>query len=173
MRNLVEVYVKPMEQDHLDDVVKIYLSSFKGMCSEDIVKQWFECNMRAYPRMQYFVALSWGEVVGYILWIEKGGFREESVWELEQIAVKPEFRGIGIGRKLIEDSISYIKRYLENRRPKSKLKLIIVSSGSSNKIARRLYEKVLGAKEEAIIRDFYRDDEVIYVARYRNTMIYK
>ncbi|MDW8062024.1 MAG: GNAT family N-acetyltransferase [Nitrososphaerota archaeon] len=166
MERAIEVYVKPMEQGHLDDIVKIYLSSFKGMRSEDVVKRWFECNMRAYPRMQYFVALSEGRVVGYILWIEKGGFREESVWELEQIAVDPGFRGLGVGRRLIEDSISYLRIYLERRQPRSKLKLILVSSGSSNEIARRLYEKVLGAREEAVLRDFYRGDEVIYIARY-------
>jgi len=161
-----EVQIKPMELNYLDDLVKIYLSSFKGMRSEDVARRWFECNIRAYPRMQYFVAISGEGVIGYILWIERGGFREESVWELEQIAVDPRFRGVGIGRRLIEESISYLKAYLENRQPKSKLKLILVSSASSNKIARRLYEEVLGAKEEAIIHNLYRDDEVIYIARY-------
>lgn len=166
MSRLVEIYVKPMERDDIDDVVRIYLSSFRGMRSEDIVRYWFECNMRAYPRMQYFVALYRGRVVGYILWVEKGGFREDSVWELEQIAVDPEFRRLGVGRRLIEDSISYIRTYLEKRQPRSRLKLILVSSGSSNEAARRLYENVLGAREEAVIRDLYRGDEVVYVARY-------
>jgi len=166
MIRVSDVQVKPMELDHLDDLVEIYLSSFKGMRSKDVVRRWFECNIRAYPRIQCFVALSGERVIGYILWMERGGFREESVWELEQIAVDPRFRGMGIGRRLIEDSINYLKAYLENRQPKSKLKLIFVSSASSNKIARRLYEEVLGAKEEAVIHNLYRDDEIIYIARY-------
>lgn len=166
MSGVVEIYVKPMEQNDIDDVVRIYLSSFKGMRSEDLVKRWFECNMRAYPRMQYFVALYRGRVIGYILWVEKGGFREESVWELEQIAVDPEFRRLGVGRRLIEDSLGYLKIYLDERQPRSRLKLILVSSSSSNEAARRLYENVLGAREEAVIRDLYRGDEIVYIARY-------
>lgn len=155
-----------MDEAEIDEAVKIYLSSFRGMGSEATVRKWFECNFRAYPRMQYFTALADGRVVGYVLWMEKGGFRRESVWELEQIAVHPDFRRRRVATRLIKESLEAIRKYLNERTPRSKLKLVLVTSGVSNSVAHRLYRATLGAKPEAVIKDLYRADEAIYVARF-------
>lgn len=123
---------------------------------------WTKSNFRAYPRMRYFVAQDKKEIVGYILWMEKGGFRKEAVWELEQIGVKTEKRGMGIGTKLIRESLKRIKRDLKKQ--KRKLKLIEVTTGIKNE-AQKLYRKTLGAKPECKIKDFFNGDEVTMIAR--------
>jgi ribosomal protein S18 acetylase RimI-like enzyme len=102
-------------------------------------------------------------VVGYILWMERGGFRRESVWELEQIAVSPSHRSQGIGAQLIVRSLSEIRMKLKRRG--ARLKLVEVTTGSHQN-AIRLYQRSLGAKVTCKIPNMYRGDEYILVARY-------
>lgn len=159
----MNVKIRRCEMSDLDSLVNVYLDCFHGMEDPKLVKKWFECNFNAYPRMQYFVAELEGKVVGYILWIEKGGFRKEAVWELEQIGVLSEYRGRGIGTKLILESLKEIKEQLKKRG--SRLKLVEVTTGTHQK-AQRLYEKTLGAKAECVIKNLFRGDEVVMVARF-------
>lgn len=146
------------------DVVKIASHSFTGLREKTKARKWIECNFKAHPRLQYFVAKINNKVVGYILWVEKGGFRKESVWELEQVAVDENYRGKGIGAELIRKSLEEIKKYLKKR--KSALKTIEVTTGAENK-AQSLYNKTLGAKAECTVKDLFRGDEVIMVARFK------
>ena len=152
-----------MKSEDLKEIVSDFLGCFHGMKDKKLIEEWISDNYRAYPRMQYFVAEDNNNVVGYILWMEKGGFRKESVWELEQICVKEDYRGNGVGHRLIEDSLEEIKSYINNRG--SKLKKIIVTTGTENE-ARKLYENTLGAKPECTIRNLFRGDELILVADY-------
>ncbi len=152
-----------MKEEDVADMVKVYLDCFKGMRDPKDVGKWITCNFKAYPRMQYFVADADGKVVGYILWVEKGGFRKEAVLELEQIGVLSDYRGKGIGSKLVVKSLEELKRYLNERG--SRLKLVEVTTGTSNQ-AQRLYSKTLNAKPECVIRDLYRGDELIMIARF-------
>jgi len=159
----LDVVVRRMREGDIDGMVRVYLDCFRGMRDPKLVEEWMMCNYRAYPRMQYFVAEKDGRVVGYILWVEKGGFRKEAVLELEQIGVLKEFRGKGIGSRLVLESLKEMRRYLNERG--SKLKLVEVTTGTSNK-AQRLYEKTLKAKPECVIRNLYRGDELIMIARF-------
>ncbi|RLG50623.1 MAG: N-acetyltransferase [Thermoproteota archaeon] len=152
-----------MKETDIDDMTKVYLDSFKGMRDPESVEKWIRCNFNAYPRMQYFVAEIDGRVVGYILWVEKGGFRKEAVLELEQIGVLRDYRGQGIGSKLIIKSLEEMKKYLMGRG--SKLKLVEVTTGTSNQ-AQKLYIKTLNAKPECLIKDLFRGDELIMIARF-------
>lgn len=151
-----------MQKSDIQSVAKIANQCFKGYGSFNGAKKWISCNFGAFPRAQYFVAKEKNVVLGYILWIEKGGFRKESVWELEQVAVSPSCQGRGIGAKLISDSLEIIKKSLKKRG--SALKLVEVTTGLHQ--APHLYQKTLGAKKEAIVKDFFRGDEAIMIARF-------
>ncbi|WP_153011352.1 GNAT family N-acetyltransferase, partial [Vibrio toranzoniae] len=70
------------------------------------------CNLNASPRFLNFVVESEGEVVGYIIWVQKSGFRPEAVLELEQLAVLTTAQGKGLGKKLILDSLPKVKQKL-------------------------------------------------------------
>jgi ribosomal protein S18 acetylase RimI-like enzyme len=82
---------------------------------------------------------------------------------LEQIAVSKMYRGKGIASKLIVESLRMLNRdYITARG--SRIKLVIVTTASNNS-AKRLYERVLNAREVAVIKDLYSNDESILIAR--------
>ncbi|MFH0739574.1 MAG: GNAT family N-acetyltransferase [bacterium] len=157
------IKIVKMQKSDISQVAKIANQCFRGYGSLAGAKKWITCNFSAFPRSQYFVAKEEGKVFGYILWIEKGGFRKESVWELEQVAVAPDCQGRGVGAQLITDSLTIIKKNLKKRG--SALKLVEVTTGLHQ--APHLYEKTLGAKKEAIVKDFFRGDEMILIARFK------
>ena len=166
MKDTKEIKILRAQKNDLKQIAEIASENFSGLKEKKNAIKWVSCNFNAFPRMQYFVAVSQTnkkEIAGYILWVEKGGFRKKAVWELEQIAVKKAFQGQGVGIQLIEKSFSEIKKYLKKR--KSSLKLIEVTTGAQNQ-AQKLYKKTLGAKKECLIKDFFRDDEVIMIARF-------
>lgn len=156
----MNIKIREMVEGDVEEVAKIASESFSGL--KEKAEEWIKCNFSAFPRMKYFVAEDKEKICGYILWIEKGGFRKNAVIELEQIAVISESRGKGIGLKLINDSLKMIKKELHKRG--SKLKIIEVTTGIENS-AQKLYKKTLNAKVEATIKDLFRGDEVIMIAR--------
>ncbi len=155
--------IKKLEKEDIDKIAEIASENFSGLKNIEYAGQWIRSNFSAYPRVQYFAAEENNQVAGYIEWIEKGGFRESSVWELEQIAVAKNFQGQGIGTQLIEKSFLEIKKYLDKRG--AKLKAIEVTTGTENK-AQNLYKKTLGAEAECIVKNLFRGDEVIMIARF-------
>ena len=155
--------IKKAKIQDLNEIAKISSENFSGLKDTKNAKRWIKCNFLAYPRTQYFVARTNGKISGYILWIEHGGFRKEAVWELEQIAVGKNYQGQGTGTKLIEKSLSKIKKHLEKR--KSALKAVKITTRVNNR-AQALYKKTLGAEVESIIKDLFRGDEVIMIARF-------
>ena len=156
--------LKAQKKD-LEGIAKIASESFSvwSQGGKKAAMKWIMCNFKAFPKMQYFVIKDGKKIAGYVLWMEKGGFRKESVWELEQIAVEKTFQGQGVGTQLIEKSLSEIKNYLKKR--KSSLKVVEVTTGP-HQHAQNLYKKTLGAEPECIIKNLFRGDEIIMIARF-------
>lgn len=149
-----------MHSEDIDVVAKLHSQEFPRQRNSS---SWISCNFAAYPRIMLFVARDEKDkVIGYIQWIQKSGFRQESVMELEQIAVNKPHQGRGIGTLLINKSLSHIKDYLSDTN--AKLKAVLVSTRTDN-AAKALYENVLKAKEIAVIKDLYSHDEVILMSR--------
>jgi ribosomal protein S18 acetylase RimI-like enzyme len=124
---------------------------------------WIECNFRAFPRTQMFIAEDNDSVVvGYIQWIQKSGFRPEVVLELEQIAVIPIWQGNGVGSALITSSLTAIKQHFAEW--EQRLRHIIVTTRADN-TAQHLYRKTLAVEIEATIRGLFSADEIIMIAR--------
>ncbi len=157
------VIVREMLYNDIPSIVDIYLESFKGMQDYNTVERWVSLKFNSKPISIYYIALSYGKVIGYILWSEHGGFRKDAVIELEQIAVSKMYRNKGIASKLIVESLRMLNRdYITARG--SGIKLVIVTTASNNN-AKRLYERVLNAREVAVIKDLYSNDESILIAR--------
>lgn len=153
------VIILPMHHDDIEAVAKVHSERF--LRQRDSI-QWISCNFAAFPRILMFVARDEADsVIGYIQWIQKSGFRQQSVIELEQIAILKNQQGKGIGTLLIKKSLEHIKDYLSDSG--SILKAILVSTRADN-AARLLYEKALKAKEIAYIKDLYSHDEIIMLA---------
>lgn len=153
------VIILPMHEEDIDAIAKVHSEQFSRQKDS---ARWISCNFAAFPRILMFVARDEKDkVIGYIQWIQKSGFRQQSVIELEQIAVLKNQQAKGIGTLLIEKSLEYIKDYLADSN--SILKAVLVSTRIDNQ-AKSLYEKVLKAKEVAVIKDLYSHDEVIMLA---------
>ncbi len=152
--------IRPLKHNDIEKAAKVHKTAF---LRQKLSNEWIESNSKAFPRVQYYVAENQGnEIVGYIHWSQKSGFRQEVVLELEQLAVLPKYHGKGIGTKLIKESLPLINCQLASRG--AKIKHIIVTTRSDN-YAQRIYQKTIGAKVEAIIRNLYSADEVLMVAR--------
>ena len=152
--------IEKLKKKDILQASEIARNNFKGLRNNAFY--WISCNFQAFPRMRYFAAKEKDLILGYILWVEKGGFRKEAVFELEQIAVQEKYRKRGIATSLIQESLKEIKKELSERG--SFLKLIEITTGKQNK-AQRLYQKALNAKAEAVLANFFREDEVIMLAR--------
>jgi ribosomal protein S18 acetylase RimI-like enzyme len=159
-----EVEVRPAREEDLDEIASVGSEAFSGLRPTAEGRRWVEACWRAAPRMQYWVAVVSGTVVGYILWLEKGGFRRDAVLELEQVAVRSTLRGQGVGEALIRASLDGLRRALHARG--AKLKLVEVTTGSEQG-AVGFYARVLGTEVAARIPDFFRGDEYILIARER------
>jgi ribosomal protein S18 acetylase RimI-like enzyme len=156
------IVIRELSYRDIPSLVDIYIESFKGMNDERVVRRWIECKYRSKPISVYYVASLEDRIVGYILWTEHGGFRSDVVIELEQVAVRREFRGKGIASKLIKDSLQrFTEEYINSRG--ARLKLVIVTTSKDN-AAKELYKRVLNASEVCTISDLYSTDESILIA---------
>lgn len=158
------VDVRPAVEGDLEAIASIGSEAFSGLRPLSEGRRWVEACWRAAPRMQYWVAGRSGTILAYILWLEKGGFRREAVLELEQVAVRSELRGQGIGEALIRASLDGVRRSLATRG--SRLKLVEVTTGSEQG-AVGFYARALGTEVAATIPDVFRGDEYILIARER------
>ncbi|WP_208596475.1 GNAT family N-acetyltransferase [Vreelandella zhanjiangensis] len=151
--------IRQMEATDLDEAAKVHSLAFPRQAHS---YEWLKCNFSASPRFLCFVAEVSGNVIGYIMWMQKSGFRSEAVLELEQLAVLPNRQGQGVGKQLIESSLPLVKEQLVTHG--STLKHILVTTRADN-AAQRLYKSTLGAEVEATIRNLYSADEVLMIAR--------
>lgn len=151
--------IRLITQEDLPGAALVHKSAF---VRQSYSFEWLECSFKAFPRYMIFVAESDKQVVGYIIWAQKSGFRPEVVLELEQLAVIPDYQGKGIGRKLIADSLPLVKKQLAMKN--SVLKHVLVTTRADN-YAQELYKSTLGAELEATISNLYSADEVLMIAR--------
>ena len=155
--------VRLMEKTDLDNVAEIHRLTFVRQQNS---LQWIQCYFNAFPRFLNFVAEKEGKILGYIIWIQKSGFRPQAVIELEQLAVSSNFQNQGVGRQLITESLALVNNHLSLNG--STLKHILVTTRADN-FAQQLYKSTLGAEIETTITNLYSDDEVLMIARNVNT----
>ena len=153
------VSVKRMRSADLPLAAEIHRLAFVRQTRSE---EWLRSNLNAEPKTLCYAAFYGAHCVGYIIWSQKAGFRPEAVLELEQIAVRPDHQGKGIGKALISRSLPGVARSLEAQG--STLKHILVTTRADNH-AQQLYRSLLGAEVEATISGLYSADEVIMVAR--------
>ena len=151
--------VRKMVNQDLLAVAKIHKETFPRQLFSEM---WITCNFNAYPRVRYFVVENQEGILGYVQWIEKSGFRQEVILELEQIGVLSSKQNQGVGSSLISESLNMIKDELKQR--EASIKNILVSTRTDNK-AQNFYKKILNAKPEAVISNLFSADEVLMIAR--------
>lgn len=160
--DLATARVRRAEERDLEAIGAIGGEAFSGLRPPDRAERWVRACYRAAPRMAYWVAERDDTVIGYILWMEKGGFRDRAVVELEQIAVVRAQQGRGVGTVLIRRSLEELEREIAGRG--AQLKAIEVTTGTEQH-AVEFYRRTLGAEVVATIPDLFRGDERILIAR--------
>lgn len=151
--------VRLMTEQDLNDASLVHQAAFVRQQNS---YEWLKCTHNAFPRMLCCIIEFEGNIVGYIVWAQKSGFRPQAVIELEQLAVHPDYQGKGFGQTLIKDSLELVKSQLHKQG--STVKHILVNTREDNH-AQSLYRKVLGAEVEATIKDLYSANEVFMIAR--------
>jgi len=158
-----KVIIRLMQEGDLSEAALVHQSAFTRQRRSF---EWLQCNLKAFPRYMIYVAeldeQPESKVVGYIIWVQKSGFRPEAVLELEQLAVLPECQGQGVAKALILESLSLVKQQLAEQ--DSVLKHVLVTTRADN-FAQQLYKKTLGAEVESTISNLYSADEVLMIAR--------
>lgn len=152
--------IRQFEKEDLVSTSEVHKAAF---IRQSMSYEWIECNSNAYPKSQIFVAEKKDkEIVGYIHWCQKSGFRLEVVLELEQLAVHPSCQGKGIGTKLVKESLPQVQKQLKTRN--AEIKHVVVTTRADN-FAQKLYKKTLNAEAEATIVNLYSADEVFMISR--------
>ncbi|NQY20083.1 MAG: GNAT family N-acetyltransferase [Campylobacteraceae bacterium] len=124
--------------------------------------EYLECSFNSYPKSLIYIVEDNENIIAYIIWTQKSGFRKEVVLELEQIAVLKNKQANNVGTELIISSLKLVKNVL--LKTQSRIKHIIVSTRDDNYV-KKLYKKVLNVKVETVIKDLYSADEVIMIAK--------
>ncbi|MGQ9511835.1 ribosomal protein S18-alanine N-acetyltransferase [Thermodesulfitimonas sp.] len=137
----MRVKVVPMEPEHLDAVMAIEKVSFPIPWRREA----FLFEILLNETADYVVALHRGQVVGYGgMWL----VLDEA--HITNIAVHPDFRGRGIGRRILQE---LIKRAALRGATKMTLEV-----RPSNLIARKLYQE-MGFEEKGVRKRYYQDNQ--------------
>ena len=155
----MNILIRDMNAEDVLRVSQVHAEAFPRQTLSD---QWITCNFNAFPRIRFFIAEIDKEIMGYIQWTEKSGFRQEVVLELEQIGVLPSYQSQGIGTALISQSLPLLQNELGKRQ--ASIKHIMVSTRADNN-AQKLYSKTLNALPEVIISNLFSADEVLMISR--------
>ena len=157
-----QVDIREMDSNDIESASHVHKKAFVRQTKSN---EWLKCSNAAYPKTISYVATIGEQVVGYVLWTQKSGFRPEVVLELEQIAVLPKYHGQGIATKIIQQSLPMVSNAIESLG--QKIKHVMVTTRADN-FAQELYKKALKAEVEATITNLYSADEVIMVSRHIN-----
>lgn len=147
--------VRKAEIQDVEIISTIYAACFPKELNH---KLWINASFNSFPRGVYYVIEQDCNIVGYILWCVKNGFRNETIVELEQIGIHPAYSGKGFGRKLIESSILKFQTHVESFGHAVGSVMVTTSEGN---FAEGLYKSTLGVSRSAVIPGYGTGSEVI------------
>lgn len=147
-------------------IAKLNRQGFSGNKPVGVAERWVCCHFAQGDQYHYFVSEQDGVVNGYVSYEVRGGFaREIPVIELEQMAVDANFRGQGIGTKLVEETLQTMKRWIHEQQPEAKQMRVVVWVLKGNDKAQAIYTGICkdGIQGE---RSVYSTDEVMLRGTY-------
>lgn len=136
----MDIITRSMEEKDLDQIMIIEVESFTTPWTKESFKLEITDNTLA----NYFVAEIDNKVVGY-----GGIWRILDEGHITNIAVGKDFRGLGVGNKIVERLIIYCKE--------NEIKNMTLEVRESNTIAQNLYTKY-GFLDCGIRPNYYADD---------------
>ena len=147
--------IRQAREADIQPISQVYKSCFPRESNHEL---WIRASFSAYPKSVYYVVADDDELLGYVLWSVKNGFRRKTIVELEQVGVHPDASGQGLGRRLIKDSIKRFESHLRSLGHNVAAVLITTSRGN---FAEHLYCSTLGVKRVAEIPEYGSGTELI------------
>lgn len=140
VENISNVEIIPLEESCIDDIVNISILSFPIAWTKEAF-----LNELANKFARYVVAVKDDIIIGYGgMWV----ILDEA--HVTNIAVHPEYRGIGAGNLIVEALLD-VCRY-------EKANSMTLEVRSSNEVAQSLYKKY-GFVEEGVRKNYYEDNK--------------
>lgn len=148
-------------KSNIDDISNVYSVCFPRESNHQV---WINACFNSYPKSVYYIFMDDNQVLGYILWSVKNGFRSNSIIELDQIAVRPEQAGKGIGRQLIVQSLLLFKSHLASLGLDVGAVMVTTCEGN---YAEKLYTSTLGVTRTGIVQGYGSGNELILFKKYK------
>lgn len=149
-------------REDIEAIANIDRQSFSGNKPTGLAEEWYQENMARENTYYIFVYEKDGHVLGYVTWELKGGLaREVPVVELDKLAVHTEYRGQGIGKKLVEEGFKKIKSIVASKHKDAKKLRVFVWAKRDNEAAVASYKKIcsnVGGE-----RNLFGTDEIMLV----------
>lgn len=136
----MNVKLRTMNKKHIDEVLQVGSLSLKEAWSKDALNKEIEN-----PLAKYLVAEVDNKIVGFA-----GLWKIYDEGHITNIAVHPNYRGNGIGSKLVESLINNFDAWYINS--------LTLEVRKSNITAQHLYKKY-GFIEEGIRKNYYNDNK--------------
>lgn len=136
--------IRRAEEKDLVEIYRIEVNSFKDPYPYGLLKAFL------YHPGVYLVAVEDEKVIGYSI----GIIRFKDLGHIISIAVDKDYRGKGIGKKLLKETIENLA--------KMEVKRIRIEVRESNEIAINLYKK-FGFMEKERVKEYYPDGETAIV----------
>lgn len=119
-------------------------------------KDFIETRIDHYLKHNRTIIVKEGEkIIGRTQWYPKEN-PKAGVAELEEVFVEEQYRGQGIGSKIIEKSVEEVKNFFNSRKIQPRRIYLLVRR--ENETGRRLYEKA-GFKCITELNDLFADNE--------------
>lgn len=146
------IKIRKFSLSDLEEVMKIGRTSFPK--NKTYSEDYFQKCYQKYPE-GFIVAENKGKIVGYAISQLKRGISIRRIGKFISLAVKPEFRQKGVGKKLVNSLINNFKK---------KVKEISLTMRTKNKIAISFYQN-LGFKIIKKIENYYRNNDDAYIMK--------
>lgn len=108
----------------------------------------------------YIVAEDKGKIVGIVSWVMHG-LPKHQLCELDRIAVLPQYRGMGVAKRLFDALVNDAKAFYKKNG--SRLRKLYLLTHADNIMAHKFYERLGFTHETTLKGHYYKDkDEYVY-----------
>lgn len=160
----VEISIRTMKSRELGQIVTIVNKEiYKGASGSELLA-WLKSIGSTSGNNIYtpwYVATSQvgDEILGFVRYVAFDfDFEKRRVMiELSLLAIKKEYQGIGVGSKLVEDSLKKLYKRWQGKGVEPVM--VMVAADEQNHVARKLYEKIFEKADSILIENVWGPDK--------------
>ena len=151
-----DILIRLAVPEDINEIAEVLHSAYNISSIEEAKKVFISETSKG---IIYLVAEKNNKILGITTFIIHG-LPKHGLAELDRIAVLPEFRGGGIGKKLFNGLIDELKKYYKQNN--CSLRKLYLLTHKDNEVAQSFYKK-LGLNHETTLKSHYYKDKDEYV----------